>query len=630
MCGIAGLLDPRRPAGMRELAGGMAATLAHRGPDAAGAWSDPAAGIAFGHRRLAILDLSPDGAQPMVTEGRGAICFNGEIYNHGELRTGLAAAGWTFRSRSDTEVLLAACLTWGVEAALPRLRGMFAFAFWDAAAQALWLARDRMGEKPLYWGRVGGTYAFASELRGLRTLPGWDGGVDDVALAHLLSTGCIPTPLTIHPGIAQLQPGCWLRFAADGTQTGPTAWWSLAAVARDGLAHPFSGQDEEAIERLDALLLDAVRGQMAADVPLGAFLSGGVDSSAIVAAMQTQSSQPVHTCTIAFGDEAFDESAAARRIAAHLGTRHCEFRVDAADALALVPSLVRIWDEPFADSSQLPTALVCRLARGQVAVALSGDGGDELFAGYVRHLRGPGLWRQMRRIPRPLRRLMAGSIRAWPGAATAALRLAGVREAQLRNKAITLAACLDADGARGLYQALTGTWRGPQPAAAPQPVPGPDGIADLRRQLQFWDQQGYLAHDILVKLDRAAMAVGLETRAPLLDERIVAFAWSLPDRLLVRGGVGKQVLRRVATRRLPPGLLNRPKQGFAVPLAAWLRGPLRGWAEDLLAPDRLAGQAFDAAVVRRAWLRFIAGRDGQEQGLWAVLMFQAWRAEHRP
>ncbi|MEB3220469.1 MAG: asparagine synthase (glutamine-hydrolyzing) [Candidatus Sericytochromatia bacterium] len=644
MCGIAGLLGPPdAAAALTAAATHMSAALAHRGPDAAGTWVDEAAGVALGHRRLAIVDLTPTGAQPMASaSGRLVVTFNGELYNFLALREQLAGLGHAFRGRSDTEVLLAALEQWGLPGTLPRLVGMFAFACWDRESQALWLARDRSGEKPLYYGRAGATLLFGSELKALRAHPAFQGGVDREALAAFLQRSHVPSPRTIHPGVHKLPPGTSLVVRHGEPLGEPTPYWSPVEAAREARAQPWSGTDEEATDAVEALLREVVAGQMLADVPLGAFLSGGIDSSLLVALMQALSPVPVKTFTIGFAEGAYDESAHARAVAGHLGTDHTAWIVRPSDTLAVIPELPRLYDEPFADSSQLPTHLVATLARRQVKVALSGDGGDEVFGGYNRHVWGPRVWRQLAPVPPWLRataaRLtLAVPPSAWDGLAAGlsalwprlAVRLPG-------DKVHKAARLLAATGPEDLYDRLLTHWPQayrlvPGAGAWPERHP-PAGVEAFSVADQFLlrDHATYLPDDILVKVDRATMAVSLESRAPYLDHRLFELAWRLPPHLRIQGREGKVVLRRLLARHLPPALFERPKMGFGVPIGAWLRGPLREWAEDLLAPDRLASDGLlDPAPIRARWAAHLAGRLNAEHELWNVLMFQAWHAHQR-
>ncbi len=646
MCGITGILDTPRatPAVLRAQVQRMAQAIAHRGPDSEGQWVDAEHGVALGHRRLAVVDLSPHGAQPMVSHGdRYVLVFNGEIYNHVELRRQLDPLPW--RGHSDTETLLAAFSRWGVVESLPRLVGMFAFAVWDRQDRTLTLARDRMGEKPLYWGRLpSGTLVFGSELAALRAHPGWDGAIDRDALTLFMRYSAVPAPWSIHRGVHKLEPGAWLRLGA-GRPDEHGHWWRVDDAARRGLAARAEAEawsDAEATDRLEALLLQAVQGQLLSDVPLGAFLSGGVDSSAVVAMMVRAARDRVRSFAIGFDQPGFDEAGHARAVAAHLGTLHTELRVSSADALAVVPRLARMYDEPFADSSQIPTALVTAMARREVTVALSGDGGDELFAGYNRYLLADRLWHRVGAAPLALRRCAARALRGvdastWDALARPLQRLrpAARRHAEVGAKLHKLAQrVLPMPTLDAMHRALASQWMEPaaivvggrEPSTAfDRPLPG---LGDGVDRMSLLDQLGYLPDDILVKVDRAAMAVSLETRVPLLDHRVVEFAWRLPLRFKLRDGHTKWLLRQVLYRHVPPRLIERPKQGFAVPLADWLRGPLRDWAEALLDARRLHDDGFLApAPVRAAWDALRAG-DGQWAGpLWNVLMWQAWRDE---
>jgi asparagine synthase (glutamine-hydrolysing) len=648
MCGIAGLLAApgHAQAIAPDVIRRMGESLAHRGPDDRGEWIDADQGIALAHRRLAVVDLSAAGHQPMASHcGRYVVVYNGEIYNHAELRAELGALPW--RGHSDTETLLALFTRHGVLDALPRLVGMFAIAVWDRDAATLTLVRDRMGEKPLYWGRLGQAgIGFASELRALRAHPVWQGEIDRDALALLMRHNCIPAPHTIWRGIHKLEPACWVSLQRDGRIT-QGRYWNLVQNALDALARPLQLSDTEAADQLEQQLSTALNGQMLADVPLGAFLSGGVDSSTIVALMARQSKHKVRSFCIGFGDGATSEAVHARAVAQHLGTEHTELIVGAGEALALVPQLPRLYDEPFGDSSQMPTLLVSQMARRHVTVALSGDAGDELFAGYNRYLIASRFGRRMQRLPLGLRRALAATIRSAPPALWDALLAAPQRMLPAARRHRDAGAklhklardVLPAADTRALYRALTSHWKAPEelvlgaseaatwfdaPALAPlwsDPVAG----------MTITDQLSYLPDDILVKVDRASMAHSLETRAPFLDHRLVEWAWRLPLHQKIRGGQTKWLLRQVLYRHVPRALVERPKQGFAVPLAAWLRGPLRDWAEALLDPARLSAEGYlSAAPIAQAWSAHLSGRHDRAHELWDVLMFQAWLQEHRP
>ena len=624
MCGIAGLLAPGTridPSVLRS----MTDALAHRGPDASGAWTDPEAGIGLGHRRLSILDLSPLGAQPMHSAcGRYVMVYNGEVYNHRELRPELEAAGFAFKGSSDTETILAAMAHWGVVPALKRFVGMFAFALWDREERTLTLVRDRLGIKPLYYGRVGGDFVFGSELKALRAHPGFDNALDKDALALYFRHNYIPAPYSAFRDIAKLEPGSVLTLSGpDMEHPRVERWWSAEHAWLQGDAHPFQGSEDEALDELERLLSDAVGLRLLSDVPLGAFLSGGTDSSTVVALMQAQSSRPVKTFSIGFPEERFNEAPHARAVAAHLGCDHTELILTPGDLLDVVPRIPHFWDEPFADSSQIPTYCVSRLARQSVTVSLSGDGGDELFAGYDRYF-WAGRWRHVERLPRPLRRAAAALGKALP---EAAWRLAGPRGTRMRWR-------LDGLGSGGFqefYRYLLSHHKNPASlvpgAREPETAlsrPGP-ALSDRFRLMTLLDVQGYLPDDILTKVDRASMAVSLEARVPLLDHRVVEFAAGLPTGLKVRDGQGKHLLRRLLSKHVPASLVERPKMGFGVPIEHWLGHELRDWSESLLDTRRLTEQGhLNVGEVRRMWREYLAGQSNWHYYLWDVLMFQAW------
>lgn len=632
MCGIAGMWDTGGVTEPSAALKAMVRALGHRGPDSQGEWYDASTGVALGHARLAVVDLTPQGDQPMVSHcGRYVVVFNGEIYNHLELRSLLGGTSW--RGHSDTETLLACFTRHGVLQTLPQLVGMFAFAVWDRDTRALTLARDRFGEKPLYYGRLdGGAFVFGSELKALRAHPQWRGEIDREALTALLRHNNVPAPRSIYQGVRKLPAASWLTWHADGRIL-EGVYWDVADIARRGIASPRSLSDLEATDRLEALLSDAVRGQMLADVPLGAFLSGGVDSSTVVALMSQHSRQPVRSFSIGFEAAGYSEAQHAKSVAHHLGTDHTELVVTAADALAVVPRLPTLYDEPFADSSQIPTFLVAQLARQQVTVALSGDGGDELFAGYNRYLVASRLWPTLERVPIALRRALArGALAVPPASWDAVAGAVGRRTGNLGDKLHKFAASvLPAESPLAMYRALTSHWTDPatvvidgrEPAHADALFNALQGTTVERMCLA--DQLGYLTDDILVKVDRAAMGVSLETRVPLLDHRVVEFAWQLPMNQKIRGGETKWLLRQVLDRHVPRALIERPKQGFAVPLDQWLRGPLREWAETLLAASRLKREGyFEPTLIRRKWEEHLSGRRNWQHHLWDVLMFQAW------
>ncbi len=631
MCGIAGFLacgggqgrsDP--DAALRA----MSDALAHRGPDDIGAWRDGDSGIWLGFRRLSILDLSQAGHQPMASHcGRYVLAFNGEIYNHLEIRRALAGVrGEAWRGHADSETLLAAVSHWGIKAALTRAVGMFAFAIWDRELRVLTLARDRLGEKPLYYGWQGDHFLFGSELKALKAHPAFRAGIDRDALTLLLRHSYVPAPYSIHSGIRKLEPGMMLQVSAAARDPSVESFWSVRAAVEAGRRDPFRGTAVEAVDALESLLAGAIGQQMVADVPLGAFLSGGVDSSAVVALMQAQSSRSVKTFAIGFDERGYDEAVHANAVARHLGTDHTELYVSAEDARAVIPRLPAIYDEPFADSSQIPTFLVAQLARAGVTVSLSGDGGDELFGGYHRYDSLIRLWRLVGWAPGPLRRGLASALKP----RNPASRIAGKLDAA--------AAVLAAKRPEEVYHRLVSHWKDPASVVSGSREPPTVltdrnawmPLPDLLHRGMYLDQLSYLPGDILAKVDRAAMAVSLETRVPLLDHRVVEFAWRLPVDYLVREGQTKWILRQVLYRHAPRALFERPKQGFGVPIGAWLRGPLRAWAEALLEESRLRREGFfDPGPIRRKWAEHSAGTQNWQAYLWDVLMFQAWLEAQR-
>lgn len=654
MCGLAGFwsVGVSDTSASPGIAWRMANTLRSRGPDDGGVWLDQAHNLALGHRRLAILDLSPAGHQPMQSAcERYVIAFNGEIYNHLELRGQLEAADRApaWRSHSDTETLLAGFAAWGVERTLKACIGMFAIALWDRQARQLTLARDRLGEKPLYYGWQGNTLLFGSELKALRAHPAFRAGVDRGALTLLLRHNCIPAPYSIYQGISKLPPGHFvtlpLHDATAARTAEPSAYWRLNEAVERGLAEPFAGSAEEAVELLHAQLSRSIGAQMLADVPLGAFLSGGVDSSTVAALMQAQSSQPVRTFTIGFDEGGYDEAVHARAVARHLGTEHTELYASPADALAVIPRLPSMYCEPFSDSSQIPTFLVSQLARQHVTVALSGDGGDELFGGYNRYLSARKVWSQMQHLPGFARQAAAGLLRALPPATWDRLfemaRPLLPRRLHLAipgDKAQKLADVLELSDSQAFFRQLTSHWKDPASlvigAREPQTRLTDPNAWPRSDSFEHWmmamDAQTYMADDILVKVDRAAMATSLETRVPLLDHRVVELAWRMPLDLKIRQGQGKWLLRQVLYRHVPRELIERPKQGFGIPLDRWLRGPLRDWAEDLLDEGRLRQDGyFHPEPIRRLWNEHLGGRHNWQHQLWDVLMFQAWLTETR-
>jgi len=648
MCGIAGLW---RPGGADEgsLAGHaqrMTEAIAYRGPDASGIWSCAAAGIAFGHRRLSILDLSQAGAQPMKSAcGRLTVTFNGELYNHLDIRAELEAAGAApnWRGHSDTETLLAAVKRWGVAATLSRMIGMFAFALWDAEARTLTLCRDRFGEKPLFYGWCNQDLLFASELKALAAHPDWAPSLDRAALTSFMRYSYVPAPATIWRGIRKLPPASFVTFAADaapGTLPQPQAYWSLRQQVIAGQGARIR-DEAEAIRELERLLSIAVKRQCLSDVPLGAFLSGGIDSSTIVALMQAQTSQPVRTFSIGFAEGGYNEAEEARKVAAHLGTTHTELYVDARTALDVVPRLPRMYDEPFADSSQVPTHLVAQLARQHVTVALSGDAGDELFGGYNRHVWGGALDAQLGRLPAPLRKALGsllGAVAPEPaGSIVSALQPLLPARFKVRHagdQIAKLARLVGADTLDQMYRALCSIDAEPSQTVlggekaeswAAEEMAGVTAPIDPLDRMTLADSLSYLTDDILQKVDRAAMAVALETRVPFLDKDVVEFAARVPPGMKVRDGRGKWLVRQVLDRHVPHTLIDRPKTGFSIPLDEWLRGPLRSWAGDLLSPARLARQGlFEPKRVAHMFDEHMSRRRNHAHWLWNVVMAQAW------
>lgn len=644
MCGIAGFIDYSlysTPEAGLALAGAMSAALIHRGPDDRGVWSDPVHGVFLAHQRLSILDLSPAGHQPMgSTSGRYVMVFNGEVYNHVELREALADVQITWRGHSDTEVILVAIERWGLESALQRFVGMFAFALWDRQSATLTLARDRFGEKPLYWGQFGSTLLFGSELKALKKHPAFKGIVDRDALAAYMTYGYVPGTASIYQQVQKLKPGTLRVFQAGGTSI-ELSYWSAVDAALEAQAQGFAGSDGEATDQLETLITESVRHQLLADVPVGAFLSGGVDSSTIVALAQAHSRTPVKTFTIGFEEAGYNEAVYAKAVAKYLMTDQTEYYVSHRDALDVIPSLPHLYDEPFADSSQIPTYLVSRLARSRVTVSLSGDAGDELFCGYNRYMLANRLARRSRRMPGLVRKALAAGVLATPlslwdqvGLVARQLKPGAGVPVHLGDKLHKFARVLASAGDdAGLYESLLQQWD-----EAAHLVRGVNHLSKLTSDDEIWrsdldlmhrmmllDSTSYLTDDILVKVDRAAMGVSLESRVPLMDHRIYEFVWRLPLDMKVRDGQGKWLLRQVLYRHVPRELIERPKVGFAVPIGQWLRGPLKDWAAALLDPIRLNQEGFlDARRVTTMWNEHQSTRRNWERQLWCVLMFQAW------
>ncbi len=645
MCGLTGFIQAGNCSldTARSIVRSMSDRIVTRGPDDSGVWLDADAGIVLAHRRLSILDLSPAGHQPMLSaSGRYVIAFNGEIYNHLLLREELQKIGGAalWRGHSDTETLLAGFDAWGITATVGKAIGMFAFAVWDKQTGSLTLARDRLGEKPIYYGWQGETFLFGSELKALSAHPAFRAEVDRNALALLMRHNYIPAPYSIYQGISKLAPGCLLSVSLSQREPRIIPFWSAKQVVEAGLSNPFKGSASEAVSALETLLMDAVGQQMVADVPLGAFLSGGVDSSTVVALMQAQSARPVRTFSIGFDDDLYNEAEHAKAVARHLGTDHTEMYVSSQDALDVISRLPRLYDEPFADSSQIPTFLVSQIARQHVTVSLSGDAGDELFCGYNRYLLGDRLWRRLSTLPVGLRRGVAAALtcltpKTWNalGKPLQGMLPARHRLANWGDKIHKGAGVLASRSSAELYRGLASHWEHPSAlvlgstepdTVLTDPACAPQGVSDVERMMAL-DLLSYLPDDILCKVDRAAMGVSLETRVPFLDHRVVEFAWRLPLEYKLREGTSKWVLRQVLYKHVPKALIERPKTGFGVPIDVWLRGPLRDWAESLLAESRLEQEGyFDPVPIRRKWTEHLSGQGNWQYHLWDVLMFQWW------
>jgi asparagine synthase (glutamine-hydrolysing) len=648
MCGLTGFVASNNnfPENWRETLCAMAGQIAHRGPDSSGVWSDPGAGVALAHRRLAILDLSPQGHQPMVSaSGRFVIVFNGEIYNYRQIMDDLIVLGHGFRGHSDTEVMLAAIEQWGIKDAITRFNGMFAFAIWDNQTSTLFLVRDRLGEKPLFFGVVDSQFVFGSELKALKAHPQWRGEIDTDALAMFMRYGYIPAPYSIYKQINKIRPGEILsvNFSGSAIKTKAEQYWSMTEVIKKANRNLIVASDDEMISGLEQLLLDSIRQQMVADVPLGAFLSGGIDSSTVVALMQSLSTQPIETFTVGFDYDGFDEAEYARKIAQYLGTHHTELYVDSNDALNVIPKLADIYDEPFADSSQIPTYLVSQLTRRHVTVSLSGDGGDELFCGYSRYFLVNNFWMKIAWLPVSLRKRFADYVLgipidhlesrfSWLRPLFARYGQAGTAGDKIKKAALVVGAKSNAE----FYSLLTSNWidtlgllvsENDGEFEHPIFIRNLDFSQDFVSHMMFSDTVRYLPDDILVKVDRAAMANSLESRIPMLDYRIVEYAWRLPLSVKYRNKQGKWILRQVLNKYVPQEMFDRPKKGFSVPMRSWLAGPLRDWTEELLDENRMREQGFfKPSFIREKWQEHLQGKRNWQSQIWSVLVFQSWLA----
>ncbi len=646
MCGLVGFLSAGSANSedrSRALLHDMADRLQHRGPDDAGYWYCKT-GVAIAHRRLAIMDLSAAGHQPMISRcGRYIMAFNGEIYNHSSLRSMIGLRIGLWRGESDTETVLAGISKWGVKETITRCQGMFAFAVWDRRTNLLTLARDRLGEKPIYYGwqdnGSAATFLFGSELDALKVHPSFESTIDREALCSFMRLSYIPSPYSIYRSISKLPPGHLLTVSPSRREVTLEAYWSLENVAIASSLRPLSGSASDLTNELEKILSAVIRQQMISDVPVGAFLSGGIDSSTVVALMQQQSSQPVKTFSIGFNEASFDEGAYARTVANHLGTDHTELYVTADEATTVIPLLPKLYGEPFADSSQIPTYLVSKLARERVTVSLSGDGGDELFAGYNRYVHGKSLWDVIRRLPPRLRKFAATAVTSIPihlwdvlMSRTSPLLPSFLGKVNSGEKVHRAAILLSATSVTDLHKHLVSHWQADglvigargcyEHKANTATVPS---ALDETQVMMLLDSLSYLPDDILVKVDRAAMGVSLESRMPFLDHRLVEFAWRVPQTMKIKDGEGKWLLRQLLHRYVPRRLVERPKMGFGVPIASWLRGPLRDWAEDLLSESRLSREGFfNPSPIRRKWTEHLSGKANWQHQIWNALMFQAW------
>jgi asparagine synthase (glutamine-hydrolysing) len=647
MCGIAGIYCPNglNQEEAKVVVKAMSNSLKHRGPDDSGQWVDGGSGVALGHQRLSVVDLSPAGHQPMVSvSGRYVLILNGEIYNHSILRKEIElAVPMPWCGRSDTETFLACVEQWGIKSALKKSVGMFAIALWDRELRILTLARDRMGEKPLYYGWQGDTFLFGSELKAIKTHPAFQNQINRNVMPLYLRHGYIPSPYSIYKDIHKLLPGTFLQIShqqKDNTLPNPIPYWALRQIIEEGYGNPFTGSDEEAIRELESKLKHAISLQRIADVPLGAFLSGGIDSSLIVALMQAQSMQPVKTFTIGFSEKSFNEAEHAKEVAKHLGTDHTELYVTPSDAMEVIPRLSTLYDEPFGDSSQIPTFLVAQMTRRDVTVALSGDGGDELFGGYKRYERVQNIWDLHQKIPPRIRRFVASSLSKLSPALIDRMLSPFIRQSagkSAANKVQSLTTLLSSESRENFYRTNVSHWSDPV-SLVPGSIEPLTVFTDPSQWLQngqlydrmmYFDGMSYLPDDILAKVDRAAMGVSLEARIPMLDHRLIEFAWQLPFHTKVRNNQRKWILRQVLYKYVPEALIDRPKKGFGIPVGQWLRGPLRDWAESLLSKECLVKtNIFDVKLIRRCWLDHLSGKCNYQDAIWAILMFQKWHREN--
>ena len=646
MCGIVGFINTNQ-IDLESICYNMVSTLHHRGPDYSDVWINKDHGIALGHTRLSILDLSPAGHQPMISScGRYVLIFNGEIYNHLQLRKDVGLSGYSasWKGHSDTETLLAAFSTWGVKKALQEIVGMFALALWDMKQKKLILARDRIGEKPVYYGWQNNAFLFSSELKALKAHPEFQNTINRDSLCLLLRHNTISSPYSIYQGIFKLPPGSILTLNLGNKEIKVETYWSMKEVVQSALHNPFKGTEQQALLELESTLSKSISGQMMSDVPLGAFLSGGIDSSTIVALMQAQSSKQIKTFSIGFNEKEYDEAKHAKDVAQYLGTEHTELYVTSSEALDVIPQLPVMFDEPFSDSSQIPTYLVSKLAKQSVSVSLSGDGGDELFGGYNRHVWVKSIWEKTRHLPLFSRRLIFYAITSLSPTAwnqffqiCSAVFPSRYRASQPGDKMYKLANVIAAKNPDAMYRNLVSHWNKPDSIVLGSEEPETllsdasilPNLLDVEQRMMFLDTVTYLPDDILTKVDRAAMAVSLETRVPMLDHRVVEFAWRLPLNMKIKNGQGKWILRQLLYKHVPKALVERPKMGFGVPIDSWLRGPLLDWAENLLDPSRLRQEGFfNAEAVRRKWDEHISGKHDWQHHLWDVLMFQAWLEEN--